>query len=533
MAKYKGPHFILEFKLYTQKFHNDLLNKYFYCAEKMYNKTLFYAKNQYFSMLKDNEYIDTLNNYINSKKELERLEQILSSLDSKDKNNKKIIKELKSNIKDLNKLIQEHFNKLKFIREEKYNLSEYALQKYINVQRKNSYYGVLDSTSVQKIASIVWKAVESVIFGDGKKFHFKYNDLTSIEGKSNKSGIRFNKKDLCLNFNNMIIPIKVRKNDYYAKEALENEIAYCRIIRKPFKNVYKYFLQIVFKGVPPIKHNLGKGNVGIDQGTSTIAAIGDKEGLFEPLAPNINDYNKKIIAIQRKIDRSLKVNNPNCYNKNGTIKKDTKLYKSNHCKKLIQNLKNEYRLKTLYIKMSHNKLANKILSLGDEFSTEDMNFKALQKRAKKDSPPEKQEKESTIKLKDGSTKKIHKNKKKKRYGKSLNNHAPSSLMKTMETKLSYFGKELIKVNTKKYKASQYHHDSDTYIKSSLKERFKIIEGKKVQRDLYSAYLIKNKLDNETIDRDKCIKDFKKFVKINNKVMKELSLRSNLPKCMGI
>ena len=161
-----------------------------------------------------------------------------------------------------------------------------------------------------------------------------------------------------------------------------------------------------------------------------------------------------------------------------------------------------------------------------------MNFKALQRKAK--TPIEKQEKKTIIVSKDGTKKEIKKYKKKKRYGKSLNNHAPSSLMKTMETKLSYLGKTLNKVNTKKYKASQYHHDSDTYIKSSLKERFKIIEGKKVQRDLYSAYLIKNKLDNETIDRDKCKKDFKKFVKIQNKLIEELMLREeNLPECMGI
>ena len=540
MAKYEGPHFIVELGLLALEQQIMEIEKFFFCAEKMYNKTLFFVQKQYYLMINNNEYKNYLNLYIDTKKELEKCNTNLINL-NKDLNNcndklikqnlKKNIKELKDLIKTLTENKKEYSEKLKEIRLN-YGLSKNSLEKYINVQRNKSFQGTLDVHTTQKIAFRVWKSAEDVIFGDGKRFHYKHNDLDSIESKSNESGIRFDKDTLCLKFKNLVIPVRARKNDKYLKEALKNEIALCRIKRKPFKKGYKYFIQIVFKGIPPKKDNLklGKGSVGIDLGTSTIAAVGNKQIVFKALAPNVNKYNKRITLLQRKIERSLRTNNKECFKEDGTIKKGAKLKKTKNCEKLIKELKNEYRLRSLYIRDFHNKLANEILSLGNEFITENMNFKALQKRAKK---TERSEKSSEIKQKDGTIKTIQKFKKKKRFGKSINNHSPGILIRTIETKLSYFGKQLTKVNTYKYRASQYHHDTDTYEKVKLSERYKTIESIIVQRDLYSAFLLKNKLDLETIDRLKCKEEFKKFVKLHNELMKELKTKTDLPKCMGI
>ena len=74
----------------------------------------------------------------------------------------------------------------------------------------------------------------------------------------------------------------------------------------------------------------------------------------------------------------------------------------------------------------------------------------------------------------------------------------------------------MEINTIKFKASQYHHDTDTYEKSKLSERFKTIQNQKVQRDLYSAFLIKNADDslNQT-NRTKCNISFDKFIVLQN------------------
>ena len=58
-----------------------------------------------------------------------------------------------------------------------------------------------------------------------------------------------------------------------------------------------------------------------------------------------------------------------------------------------------------------------------------MNFKALAKKSKE---TKRQEKASSIQKKDGTIIEVHKYKKKKRFGKSITNRAPSQLINTIK-----------------------------------------------------------------------------------------------------
>ena len=147
-----------------------------------------------------------------------------------------------------------------------------------------------------------------------------------------------------------------------------------------------------------------------------------------------------------------------------------------------------------------------------------MNYQGLQKRSKKTEISEK-------------TKKY---KRKKRYGKSLLNYAPAMLLTILDTKLKYYGERLIKIDTINVKASQYNHIEDSYNKKSLSERWNILGKDKVQRDLYSAFIIKNvKDDLKSIDRDKMIKEYSKFLELHNKEIERIK-NSDIKtlKCMG-
>ena len=64
-----------------------------------------------------------------------------------------------------------------------------------------------------------------------------------------------------------------------------------------------------------------------------------------------------------------------------------------------------------------------------------------------------------------------------------------------------------------YRASQYDHTVDEYIKKKLSDRmFKLTDGSRVQRDLYSSFLLYNiDLKARTIDRAKCIESFNDFL----------------------
>ena len=140
-------------------------------------------------------------------------------------------------------------------------------------------------------------------------------------------------------------------------------------------------------------------------------------------------------------------------------------------------------------------MANHILSLGKEIYVEEMNFKGLQGRAKE-----------TKKDKNGRFAR------KKRFGKSIANRAPAMFIAILEQKSRSAGGELYKVNTRTFKASQFDHTSGEYKKKTLGQRWNHLKnGDKIQRDLYSAFLLMNSAPSlaET-DVDRCIKTYPKF-----------------------
>ena len=187
-----------------------------------------------------------------------------------------------------------------------YGLSEYQFHAYVVKMKNESYKGVFNIHIAQKIASKVWQATSKVMFDNGKKLHFKKRgSVTSFEAKNNQTGIIFDKETLTVTVRNMTIPVKLRKDDLYAKEMLTHKICYCRIVREPFNNGYKYFVELVLDGVPPQKHNLGKGNVGIDPGTSTSVTFAENDAFITALGNNMSSINNRTTRDYNKIITKL------------------------------------------------------------------------------------------------------------------------------------------------------------------------------------------------------------------------------------
>ena len=85
----------------------------------------------------------------------------------------------------------------------------------------------------------------------------------------------------------------------------------------------------------------------------------------------------------------------------------------------------------------------------------------------------------------------------------------------LERKVKTNGGTFKKVNTQTFKASQYDHKANDYKKKELKERWHIFDdGTKVQRDLYSAFLLQNsnRVGTKATKRlcDKTFEAFKTF-----------------------
>ena len=81
---------------------------------------------------------------------------------------------------------------------------------------------------------------------------------------------------------------------------------------------------------------------------------------------------------------------------------------------------------------------------------------------------------------------------------------------------------MFRVDTISFRASQYDHVSDEYQKKPLSQRSVAVGGHLVQRDLYSAFLLKNSsLDLSHADRTLCEKDFETFLVLHDQCIRAL------------
>lgn len=467
-------------------------------------------------------------NYTPSLKDMENLDCLQKTEDE--------FKEKKAALYEIrNRMLAEH------------GFSKFSFQERMKKYRK-SYETLVGSAVAQRIADTVWDMFQAKLFGNGKAISFSpFTEFLSIEGKSNKTNIVFNRKTMTVTFgkksNQVTLRVKRNKKDPYGYEEtmLGYEVCYCRIVRKAYPEGWRYFLQLALKGTPPVKidsetgetlHSIGKGRVGLDIGTQTLAFSGDHNVGLEVLAEDIQNDQNEIRRIKRAMDRSRRNSNPRMFTSDGQIVRRNKLpaellnkwgrriwIKTKRYKRLEMRLRAIYRKQAAYRKHLHRRMANKLLSMGDEFYVEKMNWKALSKRSKE-------------------TKRNQKGKflSKKRFGKSIANKAPASFINILEAKATAAGGIFQRIDTWEAKASQFDHVTGKCNKKRLSKRWHTLEdGMKVQRDLYSAFLIQHiNKDLKSFDVEACKRDFAAFLAMHQKEIERLQvLDKKMPSSMGI
>ena len=476
--KKNDPYFIIELPLDVEVWQADLIDKRLECGRHLYNSLLSIVLNRYNEMIKTKRY-----------------RELYGSLTHNKKHDGTIWKQ----INDL---------------ERSFRLSKFDVIEDIK-RMSNHFSGLMNAQICQGIAKQVWSAIKSIMHRPSKSVSFKkYGTFNSLSGSQRTRAIIF-KTDF-VDFGGMRLRIKYPNNsndfEYYEKFLFPNieKLKFCRIIRKQIRGKYRYYVHLIFTGTDvKSRYSIGSGRVGIDIGTSTVAVSSDTVVELLELAKESQVFEKEKVILHQKMDRSKRSTNPNKFNPDGTIKKGNKdkWVFSNRYKRLRSEYSDICRKQKQSREVSHNKLANDILKLGDRFFVEGMNFSGLAKRSK------------------SKTEYVAKNKckKKKRYGKSICNRAPSMFLSILERKLNYFGINLNRIDTKSCKASQYDHMSDTFTKKNLSDRWHIFEnGTKVQRDLYSAFLISNVSDSlDVIDKWLCDINFDMFIKMHDDKIKEL------------
>ena len=451
--------YVLTLKLNTSPEQDVWLSHTFWCGQQIYNVLVRHCRKQLRKLIQDPEYRD----HLAARKE--------SGLSKADKNR-----------------INQELADIRI----GYGLSEYQLHAYVSVQQ-HRYKKSIDSDVAQKIASSVWRSVEKYLFDNGKCIHFrKYDEFESMEGKKNTSGMRF--KDGRLHWRGQVIQPQIRTD--YDRKALKSRVKYCRIQRKPVGTKYHYYLQLVLEGKPPVKHPVCHGTAGLDIGISTAAIVTKDSCKLVVLGSDAKDRSAQIRRIQRAMDRSRRATNPDNYLPDGTVRKGARKWvRSKHYRKLQFRKKTLERRHVDAVNASHHRLANEIASKADIAYVEKMSFHGLARKSK-----------SAMKKADDRFRS------RKRFGMSISNHSPAAFLTILGNRLASGGGELIKINTVSFRASQYNHVTDDYVRKKLSCRGSFVGSHYIQRDLYSAFLLKNSNDTGTAaDRQKCIDTFPMFL----------------------
>ena len=469
------------------------LEKSFRISNSAYNEALSFGLKR-FEALKRNSYYQEL---------LEARRLALKGI-ARLKKAKKTAKGLKQQVKCYNKIL--------FELRKAYSLTEFELEKYLGKQRRKpgSPYKQLAACEIQIIAGQAYKTLEKVLFYQIKpnkvRFRSKYDLQASYRNRTNKDATRLLSSDkksiayrLYIHKASTFVDIPVKAfNEYQQMSLMRSEkIKYVQIIRKTIRGKKVYYLQIVCQGFPPSKVTKGEEVIGIDPGISTVAFASPKEVALIDLVPkNITQKEKLLKRLDQAIEHSRRVNNPECYEENGTIKKGARFKRLSKRQLRLRNRRRKvYRSLSEERRKLQGQLVNRLMSQASLIRIEELGVKGLQRRSR------------DIRI----NPKTNRPYSKKRFGKAIFRGAPGALRVALETRAAQLNIDVEVISPKDVKPSQYNHITQTFDKKSLSTRVYDLSSEypDVQRDLYSAFLIGH-IENGHYQQEQLEQDFPDF-----------------------
>lgn len=537
---------IVEFELITTGSHQKVILSSMEHARMIRNNVLGKVWNNYKQMKRTRRYKTLYTKYVDVLKQCNNITD-------------KTKKERTEKLKEDKKVCE---IELECMREEFQVTFDFARKEEVKVRKKfDKAQSVVGLVMIER----VWQSMESIIFGNGEKPKFvDDNHFYSIQGKQNERCIMFKKEKDTKNkkgrfhiyYRGQSMYIKVKQDDIFAQETLSHieyymkhgsiideqnikniqlgkeliptyRVKYNRIIRKKIRGKYRFFVQLALEGPPVPKRNkdwsfrhiLGTGIVASDIGTQSVAIVTKDAVILKNLADRTNKKReRKITLLQNKLNRSRKEMNPNCFNEKGVPIKKMKVQSKTYQKTKSQ-LNNLHRMMAENRKYAHNEDANILRSLGNTFITENNPIKAWQKRAK----------ETTVNEKTG------KMNRKKRAGKSILNRSPGYFTSQNQYRFEMTDGTFELVNTWTFKASQYDHKMGRTNPKQLSQRWHIFEdGTKVQRDLYSAFLLYCSNEERAVpDQTLCNIHFEWFKKLHDACIEQIITEGKDIKNSGI
>lgn len=465
---------IIELALITEPWQQDILDKKMECSRRIYNNMLSMEWKKYKEMVKTKEWRN-LNDIIK--------EELQSSENSEKKSGR-----LKAAYARKNEIMRNNgFSEFGFISQSRISSKYY--QKHIS-----------STMAAIGIGIPMWQAFEKLFFGNGEKISFKKFDSSITLVSDNHTGIRFLKDEKgyyvrCSNRNAKTKQVKLYikgPNNVYDREMLDAPIKLVRILKKIEKGKRKYYCQLTVERAPFVKmdaegnpkHAIGTGSVGIALWRGMLCAVSSDRIFCTSLSPDAESFATQRDYLYNKLNHLRKVNNPDNYNEDGTIRrgivgedgkrKRLQWIESNHYKKVRAELKELYRKHNVQKALQQNKAIIELLSMGDSFHFADTSFLTLK--------PEWDENEPLS---------VEEYKRKKSRRKAIHEFSPSTFFRKLDVKLTGRGLMPVCRHNIPENLYWYQHEKGVSDERLFTGKDVVVEGKTINQTIYRAFLIRH------------------------------------------
>ena len=517
-----SSHSVLSLKMSLRPYQEDIIEKRFETARKIYNSLLALELKKYKKLTRTleyrviqaeiesvlDEYSEETQGEINPEEAPETKRKLNPGYRT-DARYKEALKKRSLLLRDNGYLGAYSFQK------DLAPLKAYYETKIVNGKKKNN--PKIGAQVLNMLAIHAWASISGHIYKGTKVNFLRKGELDTLSSSNPRTPMML--VDGIFHWHGLSCPVIINNKDIYAAEMMQKEPAFYRVVRKTENMKNNYYVQIILKGAPArkrytvsgnFKHAISTDAIGIDIGLSCVAVVSDTHVALFPLAPHAQPQSETKEKLQTFLSRSRFENNPHRFLANGTIRRlhDSKDRYWNTSKAYIK-AKAETRELDRYTaavrKDDHGYLANYILALGSDITMEKIDYRGLAKRA-----------EETEVAPSGRIKS------KKRHGESITNRAPAMLVSKLEQKARDFaGKPIRFVDPKLVKVSKYDHTAMKYMdKRPFEGNITVLSnGDRVETHLYNAFLL-TCLNCDMIDADKCQIKYPSFKKLHDQEFKQ-------------
>ncbi len=350
-----------------------------------------------------------------------------------------------------------------------HGFSAFSLMEFAAQVRRTCWIGDhLGRQNTNCLAEDAFRAVERHAYGRGGRPHFRRLDaMLSLASRDSHNIMRLKGVDDALEgdvgalrFEYRGLSLRLRRRRLSGSElhSLSLPAVSFRVVRHRDRARDRYAVQVVVDGPARIHRERRPGQVGIDLGPSTVAAVSADDVLIERLCPEVEQPWAEMRRLGRRIDRSFRAANPECFRPDGSFIRGRKAKgRSRTLLRLRAQLRRKEAALARRRANAHGRLTNRILGSGTTVHAEKLSHVAFQRS----------------------------------FGRSATVRACGAFFALLRRKAEEAGGGIVAIPAWKARLSQFDHTAGDFVRKPLSLRRHAVRdgsGVVVDRDVYSAFL---------------------------------------------